>query len=630
MGTVFLIFGLFVVGALGIKLVTSLMKGNEVRDRKNRLQRGRAAARAKVAAGMTTFTSAEEITEFFKNKENIISSSMQNHPTGSAHGYIVSRALSTMTEREANALYYSETFWLLGYIDEQEAKLVRTQMIYNGGNCEKTIFSEFNDQAVEYKEHELLAKWMGNATVQTGITTLLNAFAKIEAERKDDPLIREFRTKIIGGNRWSDDATLFSSPAFAEQDEMGLFIGATEAGNRIVYRGEGSLITIAPTGAGKTQCHVFPTLLSYRGAAIVLDVKGGECFAKTAEWRKANVGPVLQFNPFSPRTSARYNPLAVIEDDPETLWEDCGLISELLIVPESQREPFWEQSAQNLLTGIIAWLVRTKAPEERRMGIVMDILSNIGWDGFIGDAREDREIEGLRRVGEMYADMEAKQRDGIVGSAKQHLKVWEGDRTSAVTAKCDWMPEILRDGRTTIYISIPLDGIRYYAPLLRVMFTQHLRRLCRGSLAAPGEKPILFMLDELPRLGAIPPVAEAVETGRAYGVRLWMFFQNLGQLKESFTNPDGVAGNCAVRIFMNPDPQDGTNKRLSEELGEVESIIDKSRHPMVRPEALSGPDYADFQIMIHRGMRPAKLQKVFAWQEPEFAERMKAEALSSV
>lgn len=529
-----------------------------------------------------------------------------------------------MSQRECDALYYSEVLGLLGYISKNDASVVRSQMIYNHGACEKTIFYA-RDGLQELRQHNDMASWMDNATVQTGITKLLTAVAQIPEDRKGDPLVREFQARIIAGNSWSNDATLLSSPAFAEQDDTGLFIGATEAGKRIVYKGEGSLITIAPTGSGKTQCKVLPTLLTYQGAAIVFDVKGEECFQKTARWRAENVGPVLRFNPLD-RKSARYNPLAVIENEPDELWEECSLIAELLIVPKSHKEPFWEDSARELVTGIIAWIVRKMPPDQRQMSIVIDTLSRIGWEVFINDARNEREVGGLRRVGESYAEMEPKTLDGILTSAKQHLKVWQGNRTERITAACDWTPDVLRDGRTTIYLSIPLKAIRHYGPLLRVMLSQHLRGLCHGPEPQRGEKPILFMLDELPRLGLMDPVFDALATGRSYGIRLWMFAQNLSDLKECFTNPDGAVANCAVRIYMSPDPQDGTAKRVSEELGEVESIIDKSRHPMVRPEQLSGPEYADVQIMIHRNMRPAKLAKIFAWQDPDFAERMAAEA----
>jgi type IV secretion system protein VirD4 len=50
------------------------------------------------------------------------------------------------------------------------------------------------------------------------------------------------------------------------------------------YSGEGSMVTIAPPGSGKTQCNAFPNLLTWTGAAIVLDISG-DIYEHTAAWR---------------------------------------------------------------------------------------------------------------------------------------------------------------------------------------------------------------------------------------------------------------------------------------------------------------------------------------------------------
>ncbi|WP_205387747.1 cell envelope integrity protein TolA, partial [Pseudosulfitobacter sp. DSM 107133] len=79
------------------------------------------------------------------------------------------------------------------------------------------------------------------------------------------------------------------------------------------YNGEKSLITIAGPGSGKTQCHVLPNLNSFEGAAIVLDVKG-ECYDKSASWRREHVGPVFAFAPSNPDASQKYNPLQLMSE----------------------------------------------------------------------------------------------------------------------------------------------------------------------------------------------------------------------------------------------------------------------------------------------------------------------------
>src|SRR5688572_3556782 len=59
----------------------------------------------------------------------------------------------------------------------------------------------------------------------------------------------------------------------------------------ITYGGDGHLITIAPTGTGKTSGPVITNALRHPGQLIVLDIKG-EVYAATADARRAMGQPV--------------------------------------------------------------------------------------------------------------------------------------------------------------------------------------------------------------------------------------------------------------------------------------------------------------------------------------------------
>src|SRR5690606_50045 len=108
-----------------------------------------------------------------------------------------------------------------------------------------------------------------------------------------------------------------------------------------------------------------------------LDVKG-ECFAQTAAWRQANVGPVIRFNPVEPDESASYNPLAFVSDKPDELWESSRFLAELLVVVRSQSDPQWEAQGKDLLTLIIAYVCATEEAANRRMSAVLNLASTIG------------------------------------------------------------------------------------------------------------------------------------------------------------------------------------------------------------------------------------------------------------
>jgi type IV secretion system protein VirD4 len=134
--------------------------------------------------------------------------------------------------------------------------------------------------------------------------------------------------------------------------------------------------------------------------------------------------------------------------------------------------------------------------------------------------------------------------------------------------------------------------------------------------------PVLFMLDELPRLKNMPPIDNALSIGRQYGVRLWMFAQSYGQLKEVYPNAEGMLGSCAVRIFMNVPLNDDLAQKLSDQLGFKDGPFDSTRTKLVEPLELAGPEYKDVALVIATSSKPAKIVKSFAAGNREFKRRM--------
>ena len=71
-------------------------------------------------------------------------------------------------------------------------------------------------------------------------------------------------------------------------------------------------LIVAPTGRGKGVGFVIPNLLTYKGSAVVLDVKG-ENFRETSRFRAKMGDKVFRFAPTDwDRPTHRYNPLARI------------------------------------------------------------------------------------------------------------------------------------------------------------------------------------------------------------------------------------------------------------------------------------------------------------------------------
>lgn len=420
-----------------------------------------------------------------------------------------------------------------------------------------------------------------------------------------------------GKHAWLRPADVGASP-FAQHSDYPLHLGSFNDGTPLTYSGDGSMVTIAPPGAGKTQCNVFPNLLSWQGPAVVLDISG-DIYEHTAGWRAENVGPVYKFSPLEPEHSHRYNPLTFVRREADYIWEDSRLLAEMMIVPSMSSDPFWENEARTVLTAAIARVCYSNPPEERPMRAVLDILyGGPAWEEMLTGLRMAIDVHVMTQHATALSSMNEKTLSSVLQTARSSLGAWAGERVGRATSASDWNPLDLRgETNPTIYIYIRPNEVEAYLSLLRVFIGQHIRILTGGAVPPRDAPPILFMLDELPRLRNMPPVDEALNIGRKYGLRLWMFAQSVGQFQATYPSADGMLGACAVRVYMNPGGADKLAEQLSEELGYVESINDNSRKRLVEAAELAGPNYRNLQIVFGSGGRPATVSKDFAYDDPE-------------
>jgi len=538
------------------------------------------------------------------------------------------RSLSAMSPREREVLRTAYHLYNLGLFGgDTNFYLARFGLIYADGKATLTGNSKYPPQHYQVKFRTIsdALKWyQGSNGLEAMINLTLNWLQIAITEANDDPILKKLSSRLHGDGGDLVPGAPLKSGAKGAPVEGGLILGLDEKapGTWWYYDGEGSLITVAPPGSGKTQSQVFPNLLMWKGAAVVLDVKG-EIYEQTSRWRRENVGPVYKFSPLDPATSHGYNPLTEVRADPDYLWEDARFLADMMIVPSGAKDPFWETRARDVLTAAIARVCLEANVAKRSMGDVLNILHGVGWDKFVTYLEARVDFASMTRAGHSLASMEPKTRDGVLQSALSSMSAWDGERIARATRKSDWSPLDLRGGTNpTIYICLKPNEVDSYISLLRVFIAQHIRSLTSTTVPAHGVHPILFMLDELPRLRHMPPVEEALETGRQYGIKLWLFAQSLGQLKNAYPNAEGMIGGCAIRMFMNPSLHDETAKKVSDDIGFVDSVIDATRVKIVEPNVLAGPDYKDVVIVMAANARAARLRKYFAYEDDALKARM--------
>lgn len=536
---------------------------------------------------------------------------------------VLTRPIAGMRPRDREVLRTVYHLRNLGLTTDYDFYYQRLGIIWGDGAATAPTW-EYKNMGEDTKTlADAVRRVQNGISLEPAIAAAIEKLTKALAAKPQDPLLRKLYSRIHG-----DGGDLQPGPPLkptTDLDDTGLIVGRDEDDpNRLWrYEGEGSLVTIAAPGKGKSQCHVVPNLLTWKSAAVVLDIKG-ELYEQTSAWRAANVGPVYRFSPLD-RESQRYNPLLQISSDPDLLWEDCRFVADMLVVPSGTggNAKFFDDSARDFVTAALCYVTLAYPKAERTMSKVLDIASGLEWDQFVKRLEATVDVPSAARAGAKYAgEKDPKLRENILQTANTALSAWEGPRITRATSASDWNPKDLGgEGRPTLYICIDPTQIESYLSLLRVVIAQHIRALTAGT-PVRGAPPVLFFLDELPRLRRMAPVEEGLEVGRQYGVRLWMFAQSVGQLTHAYPNGLGMIGSCAARFYMNPDLSDGTAKKLSEDLGLRESLIDGTRQPIAEPSMLAGPQWADKVLVMASGAKPARLDKHFAHSDPAMVARM--------
>ena len=412
--------------------------------------------------------------------------------------------------------------------------------------------------------------------------------------RRGFELLKPSRPTTFGSASWME-AHDFRRPRISARG-VGPFIGYhVHLGTRgrelfgIYATDPGHLLTVAPTRSGKGVSQIVTNLLTWQGSAIVLDVKG-ENYDLTAEWRKNKLGQkVYRFAPFS--DGSRWNPLDSIvalvghPDAMAEMQDAVALLIELMFVPPpgGSRDPFWQNSAKQLVQGILmhvctaefvvispevsvkAWNVQERTMAEVRRLLTLPppdflkLLNEMRWSS------HSWVVECSNTTATTMAS--EKQWVGVLTEAIDQTAVWGYERVKRATATSDFSFAAARND-TTIYLCIPPEHIHAYRTLLRVLTGCAMRDLKDSFDGDKSRLPVLMILDEFPQLQYIKPIEDSLAYIAGYGVKLWFFIQDLGQFQHHYpTTWRTFIANCGVRCFFGVSDFD-TAKLVSDMSGQ--------------------------------------------------------------
>jgi len=348
---------------------------------------------------------------------------------------------------------------------------------------------------------------------------------------------------------------------------LGRAIDAVPGDNR--FRQSGHIITFAPTGSGKGTGLVIPTLLEYPGSALVLDVKG-ENYAVTARARRALGQAVFLLDPFGVTGDPAHglNWLDRIDLDSEDCLAQAMTIADACVIPSDKGgDDHWDETARDLIRGVVLY-VAGMPPERRNMGEVRQLLSSgaEALDDTLAEMMASNAAFGVvARAANTFSGMADRERGSVLSSARRHTAFLDDPRIARTLARSDFSLRDLKHTPMTVYVVLPADKLRGgNARFVRGLVNDALAGVMADTVT-PFHK-VAFLLDEFAQLGRMTAIEDAISLVRGFGVALWLFLQDMDQLK-IYPKRGSFIANATSQFFNTRDLE--TAKYVSDSLGKA-------------------------------------------------------------
>lgn len=349
-----------------------------------------------------------------------------------------------------------------------------------------------------------------------------------------------------------------AEPNLVSKNQISGFVFGKQ-NNRYVTKGEqedGHILVIGGPGSGKSSCIAIPSVMSWKERIFAIDIKG-ELYEKTKKARNEN--NIKIFNPCD-RNANGYNPFYTLENS-KNITQAVNQIS-MSIIPLNPevKDPFWITQAQAYLTGAILFYYKFGLSFSETM---IEIKSK-PCKQLVALIMESDNIEAKMQMA-VFADMDEKTLAGIFAEVSRHIAIFatDEDLINALDGKGNCItPQDLEEGKD-IFICISEELIDQWKSLLGMMCNQFLKAF--EKRADGNDKPILFLLDEFPRLGKIEAITNGLATLRSKKIQIALFIQSKSQLNVTYgkETAEVIADTCTYKAILKasePNTQEWCSK----------------------------------------------------------------------
>jgi type IV secretion system protein VirD4 len=236
---------------------------------------------------------------------------------------------------------------------------------------------------------------------------------------------------------------------------------------------------------------------------------------------------------------------------------------------------------------------------------------------------------------------------GVYANADEDTKWLSNPAFARLVSGNRFRTQDILAGKTTIFLQIPIMALQHSPSVARVILGAMLNVAYEAKGRFKGR--MLFLLDEVARLGTMRMLEDARDLGRKYRITLQLLYQSEGQLvkqwgeegrREWFDSVswrgyaalqdprtakdlcDSVFGDYAVLAMSegNNSGSSGTGLALTSRSRSSNRNTHEIKRALIRPDELLADVRADELFVIPRGARALRCGRAIFFRRPEIAQ----------
>lgn len=385
-------------------------------------------------------------------------------------------------------------------------------------------------------------------------------------------------------------------------------------------------LVFAGSGAYKTVSVCVPTLLTWRGPIVTLD-PSSELAPMLTGARIAMGRRVISIDPM--KNTGSFNALGWLTKESPLIDGDIRSVVDWICgekVSASRDAPhatsgkaFFEGRGKAIVEALLSDIVfDAQLPDDKRN--LVTLAERLAFPEKEMRAELSRIHEhssshrGKHLAGQLMG-LVAETFSGVYGNMSEQTEWLANPAYARLVSGNSFNTVDLVAGNLDLFINIPMKVLESTPALARVVVGSLLNAVYEADGNLPGGR-VVFLLDEVARLGYMNALARARDAGRKYGITLTMLYQSEGQLREQWGDGGKSAWfeSASWRSYAAIGSLEQA-RAVSEALGEHGVVLNsetKNRGKSAKPLEIGTASTGASEQKSERGRRLATVSEILA------------------